>query len=80
VAGAGRYEQDEANYAARVGLATAAQEHQALGPPYVYARLAGIGRAARGLLNGVAGWQVAEPVDEPTAIVTLRPPERHRAG
>jgi pyridoxal 5-phosphate dependent beta-lyase len=74
VAGAGRYEQDEANYAARVGLATAVQEHQALGPSSVYARLAGIGRAARGLLNGVAGWQVAEPVDEPTAIVTLRPP------
>jgi pyridoxal 5-phosphate dependent beta-lyase len=74
MAGAGRYEQDEANYAARVGLATAAQEHQALGPPSVYARLAGIGRAARGLLDGVAGWKVAEPVGEPTAIVTLRPP------
>jgi hercynylcysteine S-oxide lyase len=75
VAGAGRYEQDEACYAARVGLATAAQEHQSLGPAGVYARLAGIGRAARGLLDGIGGWHTAEPAEEPTAIITLRPPD-----
>jgi hercynylcysteine S-oxide lyase len=74
MAGAGRYEQDEASYAARVGLAAAAREHQALGPATVYARLAGIGQAARRLLDGVGGWDTAEPADEPTAIVTLRPP------
>jgi hercynylcysteine S-oxide lyase len=74
MAGAGRYEQDEASYATRVGLATAAQEHHALGPATIYARLAEIGRAARRLLDGKGGWHTAEPADEPTAIITLKPP------
>ena len=38
-------------------------------------RLGAIGRATRELLDGVAGWQVIEPVDEPTATTTLTPPD-----
>jgi pyridoxal 5-phosphate dependent beta-lyase len=38
-------------------------------------RLSALGRATRELLDGVAGWRVIEPVDEPTATTTLRPPE-----
>jgi pyridoxal 5-phosphate dependent beta-lyase len=72
--GARRYEQDEAAVACRVGLAVAAQEHQGLGPGRIFARLAGIGQRSRRLLNGAGGWHATEPVDEPTAIVTLRPP------
>ena len=30
---------------------------------------------ARELTDGVSGWAVVEPVDEPTAITTLRPPD-----
>jgi pyridoxal 5-phosphate dependent beta-lyase len=73
--GARRYEQEEAAVACRVGLAVAAQEHQDLGPERIFARLAGIGQGIRQLLNGLGGWHVTEPVDEPTAIVTLRPPK-----
>ena len=32
-------------------------------------------RITRELLDGVGGWRVVEPVDEPTATTTLRPPE-----
>ena len=38
-------------------------------------RLAALGRATRELLDGVGGWRVIEPVDEPTATTTLRPPD-----
>jgi pyridoxal 5-phosphate dependent beta-lyase len=27
------------------------------------------------VLDGAAGWRVVEPVDEPTATITLRPPD-----
>ena len=36
---------------------------------------AALGRATRELLDGVGGWRVIEPVDEPTATTTLRPPD-----
>jgi pyridoxal 5-phosphate dependent beta-lyase len=74
VTGAARYESDEASVASRVGLAVAAQEHQALGSARIFTRLAAMGRTTRRLLDGRGGWRVAEPLDEPTAIVTLRPP------
>ncbi|PZG08660.1 aminotransferase class V-fold PLP-dependent enzyme [Nonomuraea aridisoli] len=74
VPGAARYETSEGAIAARAGLGVAAREHHALGPHAVHAHLAGLGRLARGLLDGAGGWRVAEPLDEPSALVTLRPP------
>jgi hercynylcysteine S-oxide lyase len=38
-------------------------------------RLTALGRATRELLDGVGGWRVIEPVDEPTATTTLLPPD-----
>ncbi|GAA2301838.1 ergothioneine biosynthesis PLP-dependent enzyme EgtE [Streptomyces hawaiiensis] len=72
--GARRYEQEESAIACRVGLAVAAQEHRELGPARIFRRLASIGQASRHILDGAGGWRVNEPLDEPTAIVTLRPP------
>ncbi|MGN9839789.1 ergothioneine biosynthesis PLP-dependent enzyme EgtE [Nonomuraea sp. H19] len=72
--GAVRYESSEAAVAARVGLGVAVVEHHALGPPAVHAHLADLGRMARAVLDGAGGWRVAEPLDEPSALVTLRPP------
>ncbi|WP_240776996.1 ergothioneine biosynthesis PLP-dependent enzyme EgtE [Nonomuraea basaltis] len=74
VAGAIRYEGSEGAIAARAGLGVAALEHQALGPAAVYAHLASLGGAARRILDGAGDWRVVEPLDEPSAIVTLRPP------
>lgn len=74
LAGAARFESAEAAVASRVGLSVAVREHRALGPEQVYARLAGLGAATRRALHGVGGWQAVEPLDEPSAIVTLRPP------
>ncbi len=65
----------EANIAARVGYSVALGEHLGAGPQQVRARLARIGAATRTVLDGVAGWRVVEPVDEPTAITTLVPPD-----
>jgi len=50
-------------------------EHLAVGPVRVHERLAALGRAAREVLEGAAGWRVVEPLDEPTATTTLRPPD-----
>ncbi|MFI6600576.1 ergothioneine biosynthesis PLP-dependent enzyme EgtE [Nonomuraea sp. NPDC050536] len=72
--GAARYETSEGAIAARIGLGVAALEHHALGSSAVHAHLADLGRTARRLLDGVGGWRVAEPLDEPSALVTLNPP------
>jgi hercynylcysteine S-oxide lyase len=69
------FESGEAHVAGRVGLVVAVGEHIAAGPGRVRERLASIGRTTRELLDGVGGWQVIEPADEPTATTTLRPPE-----
>ncbi|HEX2074067.1 MAG TPA: ergothioneine biosynthesis PLP-dependent enzyme EgtE [Geodermatophilus sp.] len=69
------FESGEAHVAGRVGLVLAVGEHVAAGPVRVRERLASIGRTARELLDGVSGWRVVEPVDEPTATTTLRPPD-----
>ena len=69
------FESGEAHVAGRVGLVVAVGEHVAAGPDRVRERLAALGRATRSLLDGVGGWQVVEPVDEPTATTTLRPPD-----
>jgi hercynylcysteine S-oxide lyase len=69
------FESGEAHVAGRVGLVLAVGEHLAGGPVRVRERLAGLGRAAREVLEGAAGWRVVEPLDEPTATTTLRPPD-----
>ncbi|MGY1610093.1 MULTISPECIES: ergothioneine biosynthesis PLP-dependent enzyme EgtE [unclassified Geodermatophilus] len=68
-------ESGEAHVAGRVGLVLAVGEHLAAGPHRVRERLAALGRAGRQVLDGAAGWEVVEPLDEPTATTTLRPPE-----
>jgi pyridoxal 5-phosphate dependent beta-lyase len=69
------FESGEAHVAGRVGLVLAVGEHLAGGPVRARERLAGLGRAAREVLEGAAGWRVVEPLDEPTATTTLRPPD-----
>jgi pyridoxal 5-phosphate dependent beta-lyase len=69
------FESGESHVAGRVGLVVAVGEHVAAGPHRVRERLAAIGRATRELLDGVNGWRVIEPVDEPTATTTLVPPD-----
>ena len=69
------FESGEAHVAGRIGLVVAVGDHLAAGPDRVRERLAAIGRATRELLGGVGGWRVVEPVDEPTATTTLRPPD-----
>jgi hercynylcysteine S-oxide lyase len=70
-------EQAEAHVAGRVGLAVAVAEHVELGPAAVHAGLAAVGARTRHHLAGaLAGaWDVVEDLDEPSAIVTLRPRE-----
>ena len=65
----------EHNVAIQVGLSVALGEHVAAGPERVRARLAEVGALTRTALAAVAGWQVIEPVDEPSAITTLTAPE-----
>jgi pyridoxal 5-phosphate dependent beta-lyase len=69
------FESGEAHVAGRVGLVVAVGEHVAAIPDRVRERLAAIGRATRQMLDGVQGWRVIEPLDEPTATTTLAPPD-----
>jgi len=69
------FESDEAHVAGRVGLVVAVGDHLAAGPDRVRARLAALGRATREIVDGAGGWTIVEPVDEPTATTTLRPPD-----
>jgi hercynylcysteine S-oxide lyase len=68
------YESADAHVAGRVGLVVALGEHLAAGPDRVRARLSALGRATRERVGGRGGWSAVEPLDEPTAITTLRPP------
>lgn len=63
-----RYDTPEPHVAGRVGLAHAARTWSPALLPVVQAGAA----AARVLLEGAGGWQVVEPVAEPTGITTLR--------
>jgi pyridoxal 5-phosphate dependent beta-lyase len=65
----------EVSTAAQVGLSIALGEHVAAGPSRVQARLAEVGAMTRTAVDGVAGWKVVEPIDEPSAITTLSPPD-----
>ena len=69
------FEAGEAHVAGRIGLVVAVGEHLAAGPDRVRERLAALGRATRELLDGHAGWRALEPLGEPTATTTLRPPD-----
>ncbi|WP_374159759.1 ergothioneine biosynthesis PLP-dependent enzyme EgtE [Mycobacterium sp. G7A2] len=64
----------ETNVGLHVGFSLSLGEYVAAGPAEMQARLREVGAAARTALAGVAGWTVVEPVDEPSAITTLRPP------
>jgi hercynylcysteine S-oxide lyase len=68
------FEAPEAPVAARVGLAAAVGELLEAGPEDVMATLAGKGRRLRELLAERApGLPLGEPVEEPSAIVTIHP-------
>jgi len=67
-------ESSEAFVAGRLGLGVAIQELQSFGPEQVSRELAAIGQFTRERLHGIGSWQVIEPIDEPSAIVTLAPP------
>jgi pyridoxal 5-phosphate dependent beta-lyase len=69
------FESGEAHVAGRVGLVISVGDHLAAGPDRVRERLSALGRATRELLDGVGGWRVIEPVDEPTATTTMVPPD-----
>lgn len=65
--GTQRWESHEANVAGRVGLAQAVQQWT----PQVVPVIRELAAQARERLDGVAGWQVREPRDEPSGITTL---------
>ncbi|MGI8538131.1 MAG: aminotransferase class V-fold PLP-dependent enzyme [Mycobacteriales bacterium] len=73
-----RWESQEAHIAGRVGLSVALREWT----PDLLAHGHRLAAQARTLLAGVAGWQVREPVAEPTGITTLAggDPVATRAG
>jgi pyridoxal 5-phosphate dependent beta-lyase len=62
-----RWEAQESHIAGRVGLAVAAEQWTPALLPVIHERAA----QARALLDGVAGWRVCEPHDEPTGMTTL---------
>lgn len=62
-----RFDSPEAHVAGRVGLAHAARAWS----PAVLPVLQQAAAAARVLLDGAGGWQVVEPLTEPTGITTL---------
>lgn len=66
-----RYDSTESHVAGRVGLCLAARTWS----PALVAVAQKAGAAARVLLEGAGGWQVVEPVDEPTGLTTLRHPD-----
>lgn len=72
--GVGGLEAHETSVAARVGLAAALAELDALGIHAVAAAITAAGPVARARLDGCAGWRVVEPLDEPSGIVTLAHP------
>lgn len=63
-----RWEAQEAHVAGRVGLAVAAQEWD----PSLVAVVAERAAYARQRLDGVGGWQVREPLAEPSGLTTLQ--------
>lgn len=64
----------DAYLAGQLGLGVAVGELHSIGAQQVYAELAAIGRTTRERLDGIGSWEVLEPIDEPSALVTLAPP------
>ncbi len=73
--GVARLALGEASIAARVGLTVALDELTTADPAAVSARIAALGALTRHRLDGVAGWRVQEPLDEPSGLVTLAHPD-----
>jgi hercynylcysteine S-oxide lyase len=67
-------ERSEGHVAGRLGLSSAVDEVLAAGAAQVHERLAALGRLTRTALDGIGGWRVVEPYDEPTATTTLVAP------
>jgi pyridoxal 5-phosphate dependent beta-lyase len=63
----------DAHIAGRVGIAAAARQYLAAGPPAVWRRLEEVGRMTRAALYGLPGWQVVDDADASSAITALRP-------
>lgn len=70
--GAGRLHAEEGSIAARLGLGTALREFIEAQPSAIFERLSAQGRAIRQALSELPGWSLGEPVDEPSALVTLK--------
>ncbi|MGB6243690.1 MULTISPECIES: aminotransferase class V-fold PLP-dependent enzyme [Gordonia] len=64
----------DAFIAGQLALSTAVAELLEVGQQRVFRELAAIGRTTRERLHGIASWEVVEPLDEPSALVTLAPP------
>jgi pyridoxal 5-phosphate dependent beta-lyase len=79
-AGIARFEPADVSVAAHVGLAAAVSELLAAGAAELATAAARLGRTARAALDGVGNWRVIEPLDEPTATVTLRHSDLEPAG
>lgn len=70
----------EAAVASRVGLAAAVAEHDAIGHESILDHLRQVGRLTRLCLADVEPWRLREPVEEPTALITLDPPSQRELG
>jgi pyridoxal 5-phosphate dependent beta-lyase len=73
--GIGRLETGEAAIAAHVGLGVALDELAAAPAGTMHDRIAALGATARARLDGVGGWRIQEPLEEPSGIVTLAHPD-----
>ncbi len=73
-------ESSDAFVAGALGLAQAVAEVAAVGQQQVFRELAAIGAITRERLHGVGSWEVLEPLDEPSALVTLAPPPGWQSG
>lgn len=67
-------ESSDAFVAGRLGLGAAVSEVLTVGQQRVFRELALIGQTTRERLHGIGSWEVVEPLDEPSALVTLAPP------
>lgn len=67
-------ESSEGFIAGRLGIGAAVDEISEIGQQKVFRELAVVGRATRERLHGIGSWEVVEPIDEPSALVTLAPP------
>lgn len=71
---------DAGYIAGRLGLGRAVAELTTIGASTIYRELAAVGRATRERMHGIGSWEVVEPLDEASALVTLAPPPGWQAG